>query len=324
MKFPSVTVVCYKNFCTSPKSQRKASLQEPTSAFPTVCEISKLEIDNFDEHHHHLYGFLNFSDKNTDTMSNRASFTLLPREIRDMIYKEALVLSVPEHMFYTTQHCGQTLKEGHGLLHSAFSTQQIAREACEVYYRYNTFEGDAVFLSRFLASKIHIGGGKWFFPSEHVRKIIITITFFGLVMSSIDVNSRELYLSCPKLQTIVLESFAHGNPIIFIPRSVQITEARKIVYLGRRLKKDLEGINLDIYLHNFYYRRNPNASGGVGDMKYLDGTLNVSWLVDRPDQEMVEKVEQGQGSDKEWLMVQMATYWAPIGQEHGADQRAQS
>ncbi|MCJ1466090.1 hypothetical protein MMC07_004709 [Pseudocyphellaria aurata] len=256
-------------------------------------------------------------------MSNRVSFTSLPREIRDMIYKEVLAVSTPEHMSYTTQDYaqgyGETLKEGHGLLHAGYSNRQIAREAREAYHRYNTFRGDAVLLSRFLAGKIHIGGGEWFFPSKHVRNIIITITFYGRLLSSIDVRPRDLHLSCPNLQTVVLEAFAHGSPTVYIPRSVHIAEAKEVIFLGRRLQQYLEGINLKLYLHDFYFRGNLNTPDEIRKMKTLDGTMDVSWLIDKPDPEMVEKVEQDRGSDQEWLMVQMATYWAPIGQEHGLD-----
>lgn len=241
-------------------------------------------------------------------MSNLAGFTSLPREIRDQIYKEVLVLSEPEHMFYTVHPHGHPIKEGHGLFHSVFSNQQIAREACEVYYGYNTFTGDAVMLSGVLVSKVDLGDDEWFVPAACLRKIIITITFFGSLMSSLNVDSEDISLSCPKLQTIVLESFAHGNLVIFFPHDVNLTDVKTIVYLGRKLKNDITSIKLELYFHGFSYCRTrvsrQNAST-VGRCKILDGTTNVSWLIDEPDQGIIEKVENGQGSDAEQLVVQM-------------------
>lgn len=255
-------------------------------------------------------------------MSNFASFTSLPREIRDQIYKEVLVVSEPEQMFNTVHPHGHPIKAGHGLLQFAFSNQQIAREACEIYYGYNTFTADAVILSRFLVSEIDLGGGEWFFPAACVKKIIITITFFGNVMTSLDVDSRDLSFRCPKLRTIVLESFANGNSVIFIPRCARLTDVQKIVYLGRKLKREMNSIKLELYLHDFCYNRIHGSQqnvGTAGRCKPLDGNTDAIWLIDEPDQEIIEKVEDGQGSDREWLVVQMATKWAPIEKEHGAD-----
>ena len=84
-------------------------------------------------------------------MSTFISFTSLPREIRDQIYKDVLVYSEPEHIFYTAHTHGHPIK-GQGLLHPAFSNQQIGREAYEAYHRCNTFTADVVMLSLFLAS----------------------------------------------------------------------------------------------------------------------------------------------------------------------------
>lgn len=255
-------------------------------------------------------------------MSNFARFTLLPREIRDQIYKEVLVVSEPETMFNTVHPDGHPIKAGHGLLHSAFSNQQIAREACEIYYGYNTFTADAIVLSRFLVSKIDLGGGDWFFPAACVTKIIITITFFGSVMTSLDVDSRDISLRCPKLRTIVLESFANGNSVIFIPRCARLIDVQKIVYLGRKLKKEINSIKLELYLHDFCYSRIHGSQqniGTAGRCTTLDGNTDVIWLIDEPDPQIIEKVEDGQGSDREWLVVQMATRWAPIKEDVGAD-----
>lgn len=52
----------------------------------------------------------------------------------------------------------------------------------------------------------------------------------------------------------------------------------------------------------------------------LDGTTAASWLVDEPDQDMLEKVANGQGSDREWLVIQMGANLAPDGKKHCSDQ----
>ena len=129
------------------------------------------------------------------------------------MYKEVLVYSEPEHIFYTAHLHGHPIK-GHGLLHPAFLNQQIVREAYEAYHGCTMFTADVVMLSVFLASKI-----------DRVGWISIPTTYFGSFMSFLDLNSRELSLSCQKLRTIILESFAR-NPVIDIRRCAKLIDVK--------------------------------------------------------------------------------------------------
>lgn len=253
-------------------------------------------------------------DIQTGMMSNRASFTSLPREIRDQIYRKVLVHSGPEYMFYDTARSGAyPFKPGHGLLNPAFSNRRIARAACEVYFGDNTFNVLAEKVPWFLGNKFDLGDGEWFVPAAYLGKVILNTRY------CVRADSKALSLGCPKLKTIVLPSFANGNPPVYHRRCVRLSETANIVYLGRKLKSDVRNVELELYLHDFCYCRPPppeQAFGPIDRCIILDGTRNVSWLIDIPDQAMIEKVQKDQGSDREWLVVQMATNWARIGDEN--------
>lgn len=236
-------------------------------------------------------------------MSSRASFISLPREIRDRIYKGVLILSEPEDTFYTTYLSyvrGQPMKDVYGLLHPACSNQQIAREACEVYYGFNTFTTDKVSLSGLLASKFDLGAGDWFFPSEWVKRIIINIKISASTSSSLDnhVDFWKISLCCPKLRTIVLECFDKRGP-------VACGDIIKIINLGRKLRSDITTVKLELYLHDIDYfgtyefKQNTHTVDTAGHCTTVDGTIDISCLIDNPNQEAIEMVETDQESDCE-------------------------
>ncbi|MCJ1422591.1 hypothetical protein MMC29_000471 [Sticta canariensis] len=255
-------------------------------------------------------------------MSSGASFTSLPREIRDQIYKEILVSSKPEYTFHTTFLYNNPIGPRQALLNSAFSNSQIAREACEVYYGYNAFAAHAAVLEQFLACKLYLGGGKRFFPAMCVRKIVVTIDFIESAMSdSLAVNFRGISLSCPKLQTVILRCSANEeNGAIFVPRCTRVIDIKNIIYLCRRLKSEISGIQLKLYLPGFCYNRvhlSPQTvDAQLGPCKILKDK-DVSWLMDEPDQETIENLKKGEGTIREWLMAKMARKWAPIKERTG-------
>ena len=250
-------------------------------------------------------------------MSSGASFISLPREIRDQIYKEILLSSPPEYTFHTTVLYDNPIGPRRALLNPAFSNPQIAREACEVYYGYNAFAVHAAVLETFLACKFYLGGGEWFFPAVCIQKIVVTIDFMESAMSdSLAVNFRGISLSCPKLQTVILKCSANEeNGAIFVPRCTKVIDIRNIIYLCRRLKSVISGIQLELYLPGFCYNRvhlSPQTvDAPLGRCKILKD-IDVSWLMDEPDQETIEKLKRGKGTIREWLTAKMARKWAPI------------
>ncbi|MCJ1469274.1 hypothetical protein MMC07_007907 [Pseudocyphellaria aurata] len=243
-------------------------------------------------------------------MSSRASFISLPREIRDRIYQEVLILSEPEDIFYTTYLSfvrGQPMKDVYGLLHPACSNQQIAREACEIYYGFNTFTTDIVSLSGLLASKIDLGGGDWFFPAEWVKRIIININFSAFTSGSLDdhVDSRKISLCCPKLRTIALECFDVRAPIT-------CSNIINVVNLCKKLRSDISTVKLELYIHCSDYLRtngfkqNTHTVDTAGHCITVNGTTDINWIIDNPVPEAVEMVEADQESDGETEIVKIA------------------
>ena len=247
-------------------------------------------------------------------MSSGASFTSLPREIRDQIYKEILVRSKPEPTMPTVL---PHIWPRPALLNPASSNPQIAREACEVYYKYNTFVTPAVGLSKFLACELYVGDAELFSPGAYVQKIFVNIDFMDSSMSdSLAVDFHGISLSCPNLRTVILRcSVEEFNRAPLIPQCFGLKGVTNIIYLCRRLKSEISDIQLELYLPGFCYNKAhliPQVVGAsLGPCNILK-EKSVTWLMDEPDQETIEKLKKGEGTIQEWLMAKMARKWAPI------------
>ena len=86
-----------------------------------------------------------------------ANFTSLPREIRDLIYRQVLVSPLPIH--FSNIHrpiiCDPDLLGPVAMLFVWASNRQIAEGACEIFYQSNTYVVDREDLSTFLGARFH-------------------------------------------------------------------------------------------------------------------------------------------------------------------------
>lgn len=247
-------------------------------------------------------------------MSTSIGFASLPREIRDQIYEEVLVSSEPILMTYRNFPKGKVIEKGLGLLDAISINRQIAQEACEMYFGYNIFYTYSSMHSIYLNSKVDLTGGQWLFPAAWIRDIIAIAMVVKAEEEDVAERFKVLF-KCPNLRRVTFKAYTVENEfVITSPHSGLVTQLDGLIYLGRKLKKDL-GVELELYLYNFGYYR-PRTSDPDNDVaqspKLIDETENVGWLFDEPDVEVCRKIENDGGTDKEWLMLQMATNWAPI------------
>ena len=85
------------------------------------------------------------------------NFNSLPRELRDQVYTQVLVSTLPIQFSNVLGPvvCNPDLRAPMAMLFSWASSPQIADEACEIFYQCNTFLVYCEDLPTFLGGKIH-------------------------------------------------------------------------------------------------------------------------------------------------------------------------
>ncbi|KAF2647349.1 hypothetical protein K491DRAFT_313682 [Lophiostoma macrostomum CBS 122681] len=101
----------------------------------------------------------------------------LPREIRDMIYRNiytSRLYCVDVTETSEAEGYKENYKPDYALLNPAFVGFDMAQEAAEIYYRHNNFRLADRELKRFLEKSFYQVGVR---PADHIRKIWIVVAY---------------------------------------------------------------------------------------------------------------------------------------------------
>lgn len=146
-----------------------------------------------------------------------ANFLSLPREIRDVIYKELVVSLQPVH--YTRRTGPIVCDIDANIIHHGLGVAQITMEALEVFFRQNSFSVFDDDLSSFLNSSVtswvspDLANAWWrcgVIPEQHVGSCITEIGIFQQAGMLTDYEALEAGLcrlsACPRLRMVVIET----------------------------------------------------------------------------------------------------------------------
>lgn len=239
-------------------------------------------------------------------MADKLSFNSLPLEIRYKIY-EAALLENP--IISGRPHVSIMIEPGKELLYCSYTNHQIAREACEVYYRLGAFLVMCHELLYFLEPKSHYLGRQLIDPKDWLQRIIIRVHLVGRSTHNAPYQLAAL-LSCPRLKVAIIE--IHGyiqlpdTPFLFRTRKLFRNLAR-IVPVLRELRKHVR-VRLCIRMEKCTCFLKKATSHEID----LFRDENVNCILDMPSEQTVESVRNGGGTFRERLTVLMATRWAPI------------
>ena len=166
-----------------------------------------------------------------------------------------------------------------GLLVPAFSNQQIAHEACEIYYGYNTFESSVELLPFDLKNKLYLTGGVWFFPAMWIRAIRVRIYTPTYQLQKRADDLRMLF-RCSNLQRLVFD-FCAMSDLDHIRRRGSPTRIETTIDKGRKLIKDLGGFMPELHLENLRFVNSFTPNPDMILVTVIDESENVTWLFDK-------------------------------------------
>ena len=221
---------------------------------------------------------------------NVTTFLSLPRELRDKVYRECLTSH--SLMVYTQNNhfCSQdntAVMQAIQLLNPSFSTVQIAREACEIFYQHNKFQLQSSTVGFLLKNRFKIcpEGEMLFRPALWLKNITFELEDrHNAVRIANDFGpdrlGLNLLLTCPRLKHVAIQ-------LTKLRSITMIVEIAKACY---ELQKNV-GKGLRVY-------------GRPLGNRYPDrGEKDISWMLETPDAAMKKRVEDGEATLEDKITV---------------------
>ena len=242
-------------------------------------------------------------------------FTSLPFDIRHHIYAIMFVspkdIVVKNYSLSGVRRSQYKVEPGTELLHRSYSNYQVWKEASEVYYGENTFLMTPFTVSHFLEATEATGTfpiHEVHHPRNLIRNIKLTLGNLGNVGFVMALRHLKILLTCPKLENLSVHICVSLIPFSPLSQFFASGCLSLIVCALRKLKA---------HVGNNMILTTSSDSGAVPfEAKYVgcDSVRlaeNMTWLLDIPSEQIIEKVTKGQGSLRECLTVEMASRWAP-------------
>lgn len=247
------------------------------------------------------------------------SFTSLPFDIRHKIYRILLIspgkMLVKNYSQSGVRPSQYKIEPGTELLHRSYSNKQIWREASEVYYGENTFLMSLYTMIDFLQATGNFPIDEMHSPRGLIRNIELNLGHLGKLGMASALRQIDILLTYPGLQNVLVTIWTslipHG------PSNGLIAKGHLSTIVGA-LRKLKAHVGKSMSLSTYDSGTIPFGVKYVGRDSIRYGE-NLSWLLDVPSEQSLERVTKGQGSLRECLMMEMATKWAPVskGQAEG-------
>ncbi|KAL2036760.1 hypothetical protein N7G274_010484 [Stereocaulon virgatum] len=151
-----------------------------------------------------------------DLQHSPVTFLSLPRELRDLVYRDHVISSQP---ICFNRRSGPIVNDiDNSLLRMWDSSDQVAREACEIFYSHNTFvifDGD---LSSFFGSNIRSWtihypydvSRRMHAPNWNLNTALAKVEIFQELTAFTDYqelgNGLCFLLTCPRVQSVVIDT----------------------------------------------------------------------------------------------------------------------
>ena len=147
---------------------------------------------------------------------SQATFLSLPRELRDQVYQDLVISSEPIHFNRRSGPLVNDIDEA--LLRTWGTLDQVAREACEMFYSQNTFIIFDGYLSSFFGGNIrswtihdpYNGLEKMPAPKWKLNSALAKIEIFQELSAFTDYQELGaglcFLLTCPRLHSVVVDT----------------------------------------------------------------------------------------------------------------------
>ncbi len=164
----------------------------------------------------------------------KANFFSLPHELREMIYKECLITR--NRLYYRgfdefRSRYDSAIGNGIKLIDPRFSSNQFAREACEVFYQHNTFGVKSGAVGEFLKIRFeNFSEAKICFrPEKWLRKVVIILDNQYNAQSKAfeachHISGLKELFNCPRLQEVEVELLG-SNPVRIMVEIATVCES---------------------------------------------------------------------------------------------------
>ena len=225
----------------------------------------------------------------------KTNFVSLPCELRDMVYKECLTSR--NRSFYRgvdkfRSRYDRAIGNGIKLMDPRFSTNQIAREACKVFYQHNTFCVKSHDVGEFLKIRLEnfLEDKTFFTPEEWLRKVtIILVNQYNAQNRTFDtchhLAGLKKLLTCSRLQNVEIELLGN-NPVKTMVDIATICETIK------------KTIGQGFSIHG------PRVCNGQPQCRKQD----LSWMWQAPDYSLLEQMRNREKPIEEIMRFYVAAF----------------